>query len=547
MARIAATQRPEIVAIGGALEGADRTTRETMRWVADRRHPDQIINTVKDEADFRGRDVVSNDGYAQGVVESNRDNIVGTQFRLNSQPNWTVLSRLYSNRFDETWAEEFQLAAEEKFNLIADSTSCWFDAARRHTFTSLVRLGVAGFTFTGEVVATGEWLRESGRPFSTAIQMVAPTRLSNPDSQIDERSLRRGIRRDIRGRAIGYYFRAAYPSEFYYNSDNYRWVFVPVEKPWGRRMVIHITDPIQPDQSRGISQLVAVLKDMRMTSRFQEIVLQNAVVNASYAATIESDLPREVIAAALGAGSGSDAQTVFMQTIGSYLSQLQTYVSNGNNISVDGARMPHLFPGTKLNVRPLGTPGGVGTDFEVSLLRHIAAGLGISYEEFAKDFSKTNYSSARASMLLTRKHMMATKKFVADRLAGEIYALWLEEDMNAGNMPLPRGFTSEVFYRPYGKECFTSCEWIGAGHGQIDELKETQAALLRVKGGLSTREFEIAKQGGDWRKVFRQISREQKAAEELGITFDTNVQKDGTTSGQTVMPSADDTGSQEAA
>jgi len=53
--------------------------------------PDQIINRVKEEADQRGREMVTNDGYAQGVVDTYRDNIVGSQYRLNSQPNWQVL------------------------------------------------------------------------------------------------------------------------------------------------------------------------------------------------------------------------------------------------------------------------------------------------------------------------------------------------------------------------------------------------------------------------------------------------------------------------
>lgn len=528
--------RPEVIAMGGALEGAERTSRETLLWSADRRHPDQIINTLKDEADFRGRDVVTNDGYAQGVVDINRDSIVGSQFRLNAQPNWTILQQLYSSRFDETWAEEYQLAAEEKFNLIADSNACWLDASRRQTFTGLVRLAVAGFTFTGEVLATGEWVREPGRPFNTAVQMVAPTRLSNPDGKVDDQFLRRGVQKDIRGKAIGYYFRVGYPTQFYYLQDSFKWVFVPAEKPWGRRMVVHIADAIQPDQTRGISGLVAVLKDMRMTKKFEEVVLQNAVINASYAATVESELPKEVIAAAMGVGT--DPQQSMLNCIGAYLTTLDKYLSSANAVALDGAKIPHFFPGTKLNVKTLGTPGGVGTEFETSLLRHIAAGLGISYEEFARDFSKTNYSSARASMLTTKKHMMARKKFVADRFADELYTLWLEEDMNAGNMPLPRGFTSEIFYRPWGKECFTACEWIGASAGQIDELKETQAALLRIKGGLSTREIEIAKFGNDWRKTFRQLSREQKLADSLGVNFDQqpgSTQRDGSTSGQTVM------------
>jgi capsid protein len=119
-------------------------------------------------------------------------------------------------------------------------------------------------------------------------------------------------------------------------------------------------------------------------------------------------------------------------------------------------------------------------------------------------------------------------------------ALWLEEDLNAGGLPLPRGFDQKIFYQPYGKEALTACDWIGSGRGQIDELKETQAAILRVKGGLSTREVEIAKAGADWRKLFRQLQREQTLAEQLGLEFDNNPQRDGSTSGQTVMQEQSD-------
>lgn len=528
----------EVVVFGGGLEGAEHTSKETLLWHPDRRSPDQIINGVKDEADFRGRDTVSNDGVGQGVVDIHRDNIVGSQYRLNAQPNWTVLQQTYATAFDESWAEEFQTAVEEKFNLIAESNSNWLDASRQLSFTGLVRMAVAGFVYTGECVATGEWIREVGRPFNTAIQMVSPTRLSNPNGQMDDANLKRGVRKDSRGKPTGYYFRNAYPTEFF-NPDSFRWTFVPAQKSWGRKMVIHIKDAIQPDQTRGISALVAVLKEMRMTKKFRDVVLQNAVINASYAATIESELPSEVVAAAMGAGT--DVGSGFMNFVGTYLSGLQAYLSQSNAVAVDGAKMPHLFPGTKLNAKTLGTPGGIGTDFEVSLLRHVAAGLGISYEEFARDFSKTNYSSARASMLTTWKHMMAKKKFVADKFADDVFALWLEEDLNAGNLPLPRGWDSRILYLPWGKECLTACDWIGAGRGQIDELKETQAAVLRIKSGLSTREIEIAKQGGDWRKFFRQLSREQKLATELDLNFDEvtgqqgSAQRDGSTSGQTVM------------
>ena len=67
------------------------------------------------------------------------------------------------------------------------------------------------------------------------------------------------------------------------------------------------------------------------------------------------------------------------------------------------------------------------------------------------------------------------------------------------------------------KAAYTRCTFVGSGRGQIDELKETQAAMLRVKAGLSTYEEECAKLGKDWREVFEQLAREQRMIQSLGI------------------------------
>ncbi len=179
--------------------------------------------------------------------------------------------------------------------------------------------------------------------------------------------------------------------------------------------------------------MVSALKQMRMTRNFQEVTLQNAIVNATYAAVIESELPTQEVFAQLGMG-----QTAFSDYFNAYMASMAEYVAASKNIMIDGVKIPHLFPGSKFNLKPAGTPGGVGTEYEESLLRNIAAALGLSYEQFSRDYTKTNYSSARASMAETWKFMESRKKLVADRFASMVYTLWLEEEINDGNVPLPR-------------------------------------------------------------------------------------------------------------
>lgn len=503
---------PNQRAMGGAMEGAERNNRETFTWTPSIISPDQQLNDVKDMADARGRDMIQNDGYATGAVNTHRDNIVGSQYRLNAQPDVRTLAR-FNKAFDDKWAEEFQGVMESRFNLLADSAECYFDASGTMTLTGLIRLAVGGFLMTGEVLATAEWKRDYGRPFHTAIQMVSPTRLSNPDGLQDDRYLSRGVKKDMFGTPIGYWFRVTHPTEFF-DPRVQEWRYVEAKKPWGRRQVLHIFEPLQPGQTRGVADMVSVLKNMRMTKKFKEIVIQNAVVNASYAAAVESELPKEVVFASMGLG-----QAGFGDALGQYMDALTAYSGGAKNIAVDGVKMPHLFPGTKLSLKQMGTPGGVGTEFEESLLRHTAAALGLSYEQFSRDYSKTNYSSARASMAETWKYMQSRKKSVADRKANMIWSLWFEEQINAKQVPLPRGVGPEIFYDPVLREALLKATWIGASRGQIDEMKETQSAILRIQNGLSTYEAECARLGDDFRVVFAQIAKEKALQKELGLDF----------------------------
>jgi capsid protein len=132
--------------------------------------------------------------------------------------------------------------------------------------------------------------------------------------------------------------------------------------------------------------------------------------------------------------------------------------------------------------------------------------------------------------------MQGRKKTVADQFATSIYHLILEEEINAGNVPLPPGYTVDTFYKDAVlRDALCSCEWIGASRGQIDELKETQAALLRISGGLSTREAEIAQLGRDYRKVFKQLSREKRLAKSLDLEFSVDATKPGANDAQKTM------------
>lgn len=508
----------------GAFDGADRYDQQLAFWAPTLRSADADIIPDKPLADGRARDLMRNDAYVQGGANLHRDNIVGSQFLLNAKP----ASRALFGKVDDVWETEFQEEVEEIFDLVSESPDHLFDASRMNTFTGLIRLAVGIHVPAGEVLSTVEWF-DDGRPFLTAIQMVDLDRLSTPFDRMLDPAVKAGIRRDGRGAPQSYFIRKSHPVDyqpsFQRMLDVNKWAEVPVRKPWGRLQVIHLFEQTRPDQSRGIAEMAAALKEMHITRKFRDINLQNAVTQALYAAAITSELPSETVFQQLGGGqfSADKVQEAMSNYAIGYMGMINEYCGSAKNLQIDGVRIPHLLPGTKLEMMSPGKAGPLGGEFEQSLLRYIAATLGVSYEQLSRDYTNTNYSSARAAMSETWKFMQARKKVVADRFATIIYRLWLEEMINKDVLKtFPKAKAKFVYSNnrlSLGFDAISRCDWIGASRGQIDELKETQAAKLRIEAGLSTREDELARLGKDWRKVYRQLKREKELQDGLGLVF----------------------------
>ena len=122
-----------------------------------------------------------------------------------------------------------------------------------------------------------------------------------------------------------------------------------------------------PDQIRGVSEMMSVLKQMHMTRRFQDIELQQAILQATYAASIESDLPPNIIAEMMGSNPDAPAFEVASRSMLSSIVQHRTT----NNLQLNGVQIPIMHPNTKLNLQQLAQPTGTGSEFEQSLLRKL--------------------------------------------------------------------------------------------------------------------------------------------------------------------------------
>jgi len=492
---------------GGAYEGASLFDREVAMWSPTLNSADADIIPSRGTAMARSRDIIRNDSFVASGETIHKDTIVGAEYLLNCAPDLRALGM----KDDEEWETEFQEEVESKFSLYAESPDCWIDASRKLTLTGLVRLAVGVSLSAGEVLASAEWIRRVGRPYKTAIQMIENERLSNPFGGNAIADIRDGVRVDRYGAPISYFIRNSHPSDISIQNPQaaWNWTEYPAYTGFGRNRIIHIIDNERIDQTRGISGIVSALKEMKTTKKFRDVMLQNAVVNATFAASVETDNPASVDTIV-----GTDVDPYF-DWAADYLTAVNQYSGGFRGLQIDGVKIPHLFPGQKLQLRPAGQGGPLGTEFEAALLRYIAAALNVSYEELSRDYSQSNYSSMRAALNQTWKAMSSRKKLIADRFATLIFRLWFEEAVNMGQLETMKGRPD--FYEGMNRDAYTKCTWLGAARGMIDEMKETQAALARVQGNLSTLEIELGRQGIDWRKGLRQKAREQTMLKKLGL------------------------------
>lgn len=485
--------------MGTAFAAGDPMSQELAGWNPSTKSVDSDWLPNRGKVAARVRDLVRNDGWAAGGITRYLDSVVGADLRLSAKPDFRALG------FDADWAAEFSDAVESEWRSWADDIQKYSDATRHSAMGGLFSLAFRHKLMEGDALALSHWLPERGGKYATTIQVVSPQRLSNPFGAPDSNALRGGVVRDEFGAATAYYFRNAHPGDsMMMGEGDFDWTRIERETSWGRPLVIHHFDREESGQTRGVGRLTPVVERLKMLSRYDKVELQAAVLNAILAAYIVSPFDHAMLENVLA--SGDDAE------LSAYQNERLEFHDNAR-VRLNGVRIPTLFPGEDIKGIDSTRPNTAFADFETQALRNVASGIGLSYEQLSADWSKTNYSSARAALLevwrtFTRDRMEFTRSFCAP-----IYGLFLEELFDRGLVPLPAG--APDFWEE--KTAYCRAKWIGPPRGWVDPMKEAGAAKLRMEVGLSTLEDEAAEQGKDWEEIIVQRARERKMWAENGL------------------------------
>jgi lambda family phage portal protein len=490
-----------------AYRAADDASQEMGDWWPQIRSPDAEINQFRDRMVARLRDQRRNDGWMAGALTRILDNTIGSGLKLSATPDYRALA-LLARGFDNVWAAEYRRVVEAKWRTHCNSYGRWNDVSRQLTNGQQQRLAYAHRLVDGESVVLSYWLPDRvgyGRAdYATAFLVIDPDRLSNRYDQPDTRFMRGGVEIDALGVPMAYHVRKAHQNDWYNAVEAQEWERIEAEDEDGWRRVFHGFEHDRAGQNRGVSIFAPVLGHARMLAGYYKTELQAARLAAIYGTYVTSPYDPGQVAEMMGADG--DAELSAYQ-------QLRADFHKERPLMVDGVVAPNLAPGEDIKQLAAAHPHSGFADFADEMLAVGAAASGLSLEQYSGKWFRTTYSGGRSGMMEAWKTLIRRRdEFAADTM-GPMYATFLHELHERGEVPLPRYAPDFVEART----AYSGARWLGPPRGWYDPVKEPQGAVLKMDGALSTLRDEAADQGQDAEEILDQRQIEYGWFKERGL------------------------------
>lgn len=474
--------------------------QELAAWYPPMTSADSAVLPNRDLSVSRTRDIVRNDPTAQSGVSRLVEMLVGAKLILSSKPNARALGLDRTNPAHRKILRELAAAIESEWELFANDPSKRFDAQRRLTGNGMFRLLARTFVTMNEATAFLKW--KPGGRYATCVRAIDPDRLSNPYGQPTSARLRGGVEFDDDGAPIAYHVRNGHPADWYVAPQPLNWTRIARCTPSGRPVFIHGFEPDREDQARAMTPFAALIKRLRMIGKHGDTELAAATVNALFAAFVKSSLPV------------GEATAAFTPQAYTTLADKRLDYWSKHPPMLGGVRIPVLPVGDEIEINDSPRQTTAFADFQSAFLQSIAAALGVSYEQLSMDWSKVNYSSARAALNEVWRHTQMLFAAFVDQIVLPIHYAQLEEAFDRGYIKPPNG--APDFWDMPG--AYLRSRWIGPGRGYVDPVKEAQGAGLRVASMISTLEDENADLGRDLTDTLDQQADEEEMLKERGLT-----------------------------
>lgn len=396
-----------------------------------------------------------NNPHGARMVQSLADNVVGAGIKPKARSDSPILNAALHRAFG-AWTDE------------ADWTG-------QGDFYAMQRAVMADMVIHGEALLM--WRRSpEGLP---QLHRLHPEQLDRSISRVVSETTRilQGVEfQAASGKPVAYHVRPSAPGDLLAGMAAPA-VRIPASD------IIHVFRPLLPGQVRGLSWLAPVLLAGHEIDQLLDALLVRAKVSALHTGFVYN---ADASAPYSGEQKG-DVLTVGMEP--------GSLINLPSNKRIEFSAPPD---------------SGNAPELAVSILRTMAAGIGLTYEQLTGDYSQVNYSSARAATLEFRRFCEAIQHHVmVFQFCRRVWAEFLRWQVLTGAVP------AAAFADP--ARGLQLAKWLPPSWPWVDPLKDANAAILEMGANLRSRSEVIAERGYDAEEVDAEIAADMARAERLGI------------------------------
>jgi lambda family phage portal protein len=452
----------------GAVNG-----RLTSDWIASSGSQDSEIKSSLVLLRNRSRQLIRDVDYCRSAQRAVRNNVIGCGIGMQSQVRMKRGGKLNS---------AVNSMIEMKWEKWKKKHNC--HTAGMLDFSAMERTIMDSVFESGEIYVRLITQAMGDMKTPLALELIESDLLDESYNEVlgNGNHVKMGVELSKWGRPVAYHFRNRHPGD--YSSVDYSKTS-RVRIPADEILPLFITDRV--NQNRGVPWLSSAIMRLRQMSQYEEAEIIAARATAALMGFIESpdgEVPSDGII-------DGDRVTDFEPGVFKYLA-----------------------PGEKVSVPNITRPGGQFDPFMRAMLRGVSAGAGVSYETISKDYSQSNYSSSRLSLLDDRDNWKVLQSWIICNFHEIVFKKWLDLSVLSGEL--------EIKDYELNPDAYCVPKWMPRGWSWIDPAKEVQAYKDAIRCGFATQSEVIAQSGGDFEELMIQRAREIQAAEDLDLYFDTN-------------------------
>jgi len=461
------------------------------------RSPDAAIYSDISKLREHVRQLEQNNGHVAGPIKRNVRNVVGQGIRFQS-----VITaddpgrRLEYPKINENDAESVSYLSEKYFAIWQKQA----DVRLMHSFYEQQGLAEGSLMRDGECLVIGRESKRRGRIIPYCLEVLEADRLVTPQSEINNPKIRHGIEYDDEGVPKTYYILKVHPGETL-NIAIVRADYEEIPAYFSKigdgtlRKVIHLFNPLRPEQTRGFSEFAAGLKDLHDMDRYMEAEKLAALEDACMTGIIKTNDPQGFQAA--------------------YTDPTADRPEGYERIHEFAPNMNHyLMPNEDYDLHKPSRPNDQLESFINQLMRGPANALDMPPEVFAQNWQGMNYSNARTVLLNFYAACAMRQWYLINHLCIPVWE-------NVGTRLVIKGkIQARGFDRR--KDDYLRSDWIPAVYRKwIDPKKEAEGNQIDLDNMVEILPDVLAERGKDFdahiEKKARSMKKIQAVEKKYGV------------------------------